>query len=116
MALKFTRDMRLTHTRQFRAVYDGGVRAFMGPLVVWGLPNGLDHCRLGLAVPRHVGGAVARNRIKRRLRECFRLLQDELPAGYDLVITVRRHAPLPLEDYREALTRGAKRLREPFSA
>ncbi len=102
--------MRLTSARQFRAVYEGGARAFCGALVVWGLKNGLDHCRLGLAVPRHVGGAVARNRIKRRLRECFRLLQDELPAGYDLVITVRRHAPLPLEGYLEALKRGARKV------
>ena len=110
--VKFTREMRLTGTRQFRAVYEGGRRVFSGALVVWGLPNGLDRCRLGLSVPRHAGGAVARNRIKRRLRECFRRVQGELPAGYDLVVAVRRHEPLSLEEYREALRGAARRIHE----
>jgi ribonuclease P protein component len=110
--LRFPRTRRLTATRQFRAVYDGGRRVFSGPLAVWGRRNGLQHCRLGLAVPRHVGNAVTRNRIRRRLRESFRLIQHELPAGYDLVINVRRHEPLPGEEYREALKRAAKKLDE----
>ena len=45
--------------------------------------------RLGLTVSRRVGGAVVRNRVKRRLREWFRRHRDECPKGKDLVIIAR---------------------------
>jgi ribonuclease P protein component len=102
--------MRLGRTREFRAVYEARVRAFAGPLVVWSAPNDLPHCRLGLAVSRRVGGAVVRNRLKRRLREAFRTMQHELPGGYDLVVSARPHNPLPVAEYREALRTAAEAL------
>ncbi len=46
--------------------------------------------RLGVAVSSRVGGAVARNRVKRRLREHFRLNRDLMPKGLDLVVVVHR--------------------------
>ena len=48
--------------------------------------------RLGLTVPRALGGAVVRNRIKRRLREAFRLRRAELGAKWDIVLNPRRAA------------------------
>ena len=48
--------------------------------------------RLGLTVPRAVGGAVARNRIKRRLREAFRLNRFKLHPRWDIVLNPRRAA------------------------
>lgn len=101
---RFQRQSRLVRARDFRAVFDTKVRRSSGPLLVYGKPNALGHSRLGMAVSRRVGGAVVRARIRRMLREAFRLLQHELPAGYDLVATVRAHAPLRLEDYERALT------------
>ena len=50
-------------------------------------PNGLDHCRVGFAVGRPVGGAVVRNRVKRRLREIVRALP--IASGHDIVIAAR---------------------------
>jgi ribonuclease P protein component len=58
-------------------------------LIVHGCENGLDFPRLGLSVSRKVGGAVARNRWKRLLREAFRLSRRELPRGIDLVVVPR---------------------------
>lgn len=45
--------------------------------------------RLGLAVPKSVGNAVVRNRVKRQLRETWRELADRVRAGYDYVLVAR---------------------------
>lgn len=78
-------------------MYAAKVRKQRGPLMVFTRPNGLDHHRLGLAVGARVGGAVVRNRIKRLLREAFRLQQNDLAraadgTAYDVVVSVRAGA------------------------
>ncbi len=101
----------MIHARHFALVFDGGVRATAGPLVVWGAPNQLGHCRLGLAISRRVGTAPVRNRIRRLIRESFRLMRDDLPReprGYDVVVSARRHEPMTLDEYRRALARAVQ--------
>jgi ribonuclease P protein component len=110
--------MRLTRARQFDAVFAARVRVGAGPLVVWGMPNDAGRPRMGLAISRRAGNAVVRNRIRRRLREAFRLLQhDLLPAGrgYDLVIGVRRHEPKTSAQYMQALRQAARALENAWS-
>ncbi len=53
------------------------------------MPNDLGHWRLGLVVSRKVGGAVVRNRIKRRIREAFRAKAHQKLVGADLVVIAR---------------------------
>ncbi len=100
---RFPPRMRLKTAHQFREVYRARVILGKGPLVVYSLPNDLDHPRLGLSVPRRVGGAVVRNRVKRHLREAFRLQQHELPRGYDFVINVKPHELLSQAEYHRLL-------------
>jgi len=105
--------MRLSGAAQFSAVHSAKVRVSAGPLTIHGLPNGLTHPRLGLAISRRFGNAVQRNTIKRRLREAFRHLQHEWPpgqAGYDLVISARRHILLSVSEYQAALRKGMSAL------
>lgn len=52
--------------------------------------NGDDPWRVGMAVTKKIGCAVMRNRVKRVLRECFRLNQDLIPQGLDLVIVPKK--------------------------
>lgn len=59
-------------------------------LVLFGLPNTRDECRLGITVTRKVGGAVERNRIKRVMREIFRRHRARLAPPLDLVVNPRR--------------------------
>lgn len=100
--------MRLRRSSQFRAVLAGGIRHAVGPLNVYALPNELGRPRLGLAISRRVGPAVLRNRVKRRLREAFRLLQHDLPTGYDLVISARPHKMLTLAEYQSILSKAVR--------
>ena len=100
---RFASAQRLHGRRAFGAVYQAATRKPAGPLLVYGKPNDLEHSRLGLSVSRKVGIAVRRNRIKRLLREAFRLDQHELPAGYDWIVVVRPHEPLDLDKYRQHL-------------
>lgn len=90
--LHFRQRHRLSHAREFAAAFNAKVRKSRGPLLVFTLPNDLGHSRLGLSVGSRVGNAVMRNRVKRLIREAFRLEQHALVfagRGYDIVATVR---------------------------
>jgi len=77
---------RIRKTGDFRAVYRARARAGDGRLVAYARANGRDVTRLGVSVGRRCGGAAQRNRIKRLLREAFRRLRPDWPAGYDVVL------------------------------
>ena len=108
--LLFRRAQRLTRALDYQAAYADRVTRTRGPLVVFARRNTLGHARLGLSVGRKVGNAVVRNRVKRLLREAFRLHQRDLPAGLDLVVNVRPHKPLALGDYQKHLLDAAASL------
>jgi len=101
---RYPRTHRLGGQAAFAAVYDARVRDSKGPLTLYALANGLSHPRLGISIGRKVGSAVQRNRIKRLLREAFRLMQHDLPGGYDLVVVVRPHEPALLADYQRLMS------------
>jgi ribonuclease P protein component len=98
------RTRRLRGKLTYNSIFDGGIRESRGPIMIVARPNELSHPRLGLAVPRRVGTAARRNRIKRLLREAFRLLQHDFPRGYDLVVVVRPHEPMRLAEYQKTLS------------
>ena len=100
----YPRSRRLGGRLQFAAVFDAKVRESRGPLQCYALPNDLGHPRLGISISRRVGTAPKRNRIKRLLRESFRLMQHDLPRGYDLVVVVRPHETQMLADYQRLLS------------
>ena len=104
------RDARLRGKEAFTRVYDQRVRDSRGPLTIYAAPNDLAFSRLGLSLSRKVGNAVRRNRIKRLLREAFRLLRHDLPRGYDLLVVVRPHEPLSLAEYQRILSAACVKL------
>lgn len=97
------RRNRLSRSRDFDAVYRNGRSVSTRFLVLYRFDReGEDdgEARLGIAVPKKIGGAVVRNRIKRRLREVWRELLPEVPRGADYVLLVR--APLAEAEGRDA--------------
>ena len=81
---------RLSRSRDFDAVHRRGRSVSSRFLVLYWLPQDEPvEPRIGFAVPRAAGGAVERNRIKRRLREVWDARLDRVPEGHDYVLIVR---------------------------
>ena len=77
---------KLTHTSQYQEVYKRGKAYRIEGLVLALLPNGLNLNRLGISVSKKVAKlSIARNRIKRVLREAYRQNKGEINPGFDLV-------------------------------
>ena len=84
------RRHRLSRSRDFDAVYRQGRSASTRFLVLYWFAREEDgDPRLGLAVPKGTGNAVARNRIKRQLREVWRERLERVPAGRDYVLIAK---------------------------
>ena len=73
----------------FRRLYAKGKSAAAPALVLYVRRNGSRENRLGLTVSTKVGKAVVRNKVRRRLREIYRLHQQELARGWDIVAVAR---------------------------
>lgn len=109
MPLRFRHDRsrRLGGRGTFKTILDRGVREWRGPVGMCVAPA-LDPIqtpmpRLGISIGRPVGNAVKRNRIKRLLREAFRLMQHDWPGPFDVVLLIKPHETLTLAAYQEIL-------------
>ena len=98
---RFGKGSRIASKHEFARVFDHGKVVVRGPLKAIGLATDLGRPRLGIVMPRRVGLATRRNRIKRLIREAFRLRAGN--SAIDLVVVVRPHAPMKLADYRHLL-------------
>ena len=74
--------------REYERVYRSGHRIRGAGFTLIVQANGLERNRLGISIHRMIRGAVRRNRIKRMIREVFRLHRRMFPAGSDIVVTV----------------------------
>ena len=73
----------------FRRIYRKGRSAVSGGVVVYCLKNRQGMSRLCVTVSTKLGHAVVRNKVRRRLREIYRLHEDEIVPGVDLVVVAR---------------------------
>lgn len=117
----FPKTARLLRRAEFTSVRNEGQGFADGPLAASfrprppapvrpGIPGAV--ARVGLTVSSKVGGAVVRNRIRRRLREAVRLELNTLPA-VDLVIVARASsARASVADFRSWLRRASARIRK----
>ena len=85
--MKYT--VSLKNNYEFRRLYSKGESAVSAYEVVYCRRNNTGCNRLGFTVSTKLGKAVVRNRIRRRYREIYRLNEDKLKRGYDIVIVAR---------------------------
>jgi ribonuclease P protein component len=94
MSHKLAPGVRIRSHAEFQAVQDRGRRVHTKYLTLVGRPNTLDRDRLGIIASRRLGGAVVRNRAKRRVRDVFRRLDPDVAAArghrpFDVVVIPR---------------------------
>ena len=88
--MQFSSSLKLNHI--FRRLYHKGQSAANGYLVLYCRRNGSAYNRVGLTVSAKLAHAVHRNRLRRQLREIYRLHEQEFARGYDLVVVARSRA------------------------
>lgn len=96
--------------RDFERVYALKCKGADGVLLVFVARNELPITRIGLSVSKKHGGAVQRNRLKRWLREAFRLERQQFPTGIDLIAIPLAADRASLPAYRQSLVGLVKRL------
>lgn len=116
----FPRRQRLLRADEFQAVFQRGARVERPTvLVLWRTTRGPG--KAGFAVSRQIRGAVGRNRARRRVREAYRLSQQAVPEGVQVVVVARPQTGVGsfgeiLRDLREALEAVARCRRETAEA
>lgn len=85
--MKFSVSLKENH--EFRRAYSRGKSAVSPYMVLYCRKNGRAYNRLGITASTKLGHAVVRNKIRRRLREIYRLNEERLSVGYDFVVVAR---------------------------
>ena len=105
--MKFSSSLKLNHI--FRRLYHTGAVA-NAHLVLYARKNRTATNRVGITVSKKLGGAVVRNRVRRRLREVYRLNEDKFTPGWDIVVVARPRAiHAPFEKLTESYLRAAEK-------
>jgi ribonuclease P protein component len=101
------RLVMLSHPQDFSAVQERGASRSHPLLIVRSLRTDLEATRFGLSTGRRLGGAVVRNRVRRRLREALRVMAPSFRPGWDVLIIAR---PALVEADHDALVGALRRL------
>jgi len=86
----FSKDERIRKRQEFLRIYEQGIRRYSQHFTIITCRNPSGIRRLGTTVSKKTGNSVQRNRIRRLLREFFRLNKSRLPAAQDIVIIAKK--------------------------
>ncbi len=108
-------QQRVRDTRDYVQIYDYQQKAWDRSLLIFAMPNNNEVTRFGLSVSKRHGNAVVRARLKRLLREAFRLEQHELPGGLDMVLIPQKNSQATIDDYRHSIVKLTHKLHRRFA-
>ncbi len=109
----FPKDARILKRNEYRAIQRSSLRVVTDHFIIYARRRRSTRHRIGITVSKKVGNAVVRNRVKRAVRESFRLNQSALPQDLDLVLVARRGRPVEsFAQTVEQLVSGANQLAE----
>ena len=107
----FPKTARILRRNEYLAIQRSSLRVVTENFIIYGRKRRRRVSRIGITVSKKVGNAVVRNRVKRLVRESFRLHQTHLPTELDFVLVARRQRPVQdLEQAIKQLTEGADKL------
>ena len=93
--------LRLKKQADFQKLFGRGKRVFSPSLTLLYRPS--DRLRMGISIGKKHGKAVKRNRIKRLLREAFRLEAEEIKGKYSIILVPKVAEEYSLKTYREQI-------------
>jgi ribonuclease P protein component len=110
-----SREERIRKRRDFLRLKRDGTKVSGGDFAIVVLPNDLDFSRLGISVSKRIGKAHTRNRIKRLIREVFRLNKKAFPPSTDImIIVIKTPKLLSFRPFEDDILRLTKRLQRDF--
>jgi ribonuclease P protein component len=92
MVVPMKKTVALTENYMFRRLYNRGKCQVQPHVAVYAAKNRSPGNRLGITASKKLGNAVQRNRARRLIAEAYRLIEDELPSGLDIVVVARNRA------------------------
>jgi ribonuclease P protein component len=83
-------NIRIKKNTDYQTVFKKGKQISGRGVILYYSKNSAQDTRVGIIVSKKVGNAVVRNRIKRIIREIFRLNWPDIKSGYDIIIITRK--------------------------
>jgi ribonuclease P protein component len=106
-AFRFSKKERISLPQDFKSVMKSGRRFHSKHFILFLKENGRGFNRLGIVAKKEIGPASLRNRLKRHLREFFRLNKDYIQGSYDIIILIKRGSlPGPYRETEEELRKA----------
>ena len=111
--LSFPRDRRIRSGLDFQRIYAGKMKAANSCLLLFAARNSYGRTRIGLSVSRRNGNSIVRHRLRRMLRESYRLEQHHIPEGLDFILIPGRNAQqATIQQFRSAIVSLALRVKK----
>ena len=97
---------------EFKILFSKGKIAYGKNLTMYSLKNKINYNKLGIAVGKQSGRAVDRNKIKRLIRENYRLSEDNIKCGYNILISVNKKSEIKNIDFYDVKNELEKLLKK----